>query len=92
MQTAKRLLSASCRHKVGSSKEVVRMTTDAQWASMGKKASFFGWFRHLLKTQDPTPAIGVSGAHILAELVWLVEFKGEPFPNTGKKGTTGQLG
>ena len=45
------------------------------------------------------PPIGVSGAHILAgaknravPLLWLVDFKWEPFPKAGKKGSSGQLG
>ena len=51
----------------------------------GKRASFLGWFRHI--AQDPTPLIGVSGAHIAG---WLT-LKGSPSKKKGKghRWTTG---
>ena len=42
-----------------------------------KRASCFGWFRHIAQDPTPPPQIGVSGAHIPAEA------KNQAFPLRG---------
>ena len=71
-----------------------RLRSSAQW-TLRKKAweptEFFGWRTRNEKSSKPLDAQWTWGKKGIR--FWLVEFKGEPFPQKrGNKGSTGQLG